>query len=64
VAAAGQSPGGKHPAAQYNLLDIDGEKGNWRISLTRRGLTGPAMPPSDLQKLELGADAEALAVKS
>lgn len=64
VAAAGQSPGGNHPAAQYNLVDIDGEKGNWRISLTRRGLTGPAMPPSDLQKLELGADAEASLVKS
>jgi len=59
VAAAGQSPGGKNPAAQYNLLDIDGEKGNWRIRLTRRGLTGPAIPPSDLQVVELGVDAEA-----
>ena len=43
VAAAGQAPGGKHPAAQYNLFDIDGEKGDWRIRLTRRGLTGPAI---------------------
>jgi len=59
VAAAGQAPGGKHPAAQYNLFDIDGEKGNWRIRLTRRGLTGPAIPPSDLQTLELGAEAGA-----
>jgi 3',5'-cyclic AMP phosphodiesterase CpdA len=59
VAAAGQSPGGKNPAAQYNLLDIDGEKGSWRIRLTRRGLTGPAIPPSDLQVVELGVDAEA-----
>lgn len=55
VAAAGQSPGSKNPAAQYNLLDIDGEKGNWLIRLTRRGLTGPALPPSDLQVIELGA---------
>jgi 3',5'-cyclic AMP phosphodiesterase CpdA len=57
VAAAGQAPGGKHPAAQYNLFDIDGEKGNWRIRLTRRGLTGPSIPPSDLQTLEFGAEA-------
>jgi 3',5'-cyclic AMP phosphodiesterase CpdA len=59
VAAAGQAPGGKHPAAQYNLFDIDGEKGNWRIRLTRRGLTGPAIPPADLQTLELGVEASA-----
>ena len=56
VAAAGQAPGSKHPAAQYNLFEIDGEKGNWSIRLTRRGLTGPALPPSDLQVIELGAD--------
>ena len=59
VAAAGQAPGGLRPPAQYNLLDIGGEKGNWRIRLTRRGLTGLAMPPADVQTLELGADAEA-----
>jgi 3',5'-cyclic AMP phosphodiesterase CpdA len=57
VAAAGQAPGGSHPAAQYNLLDIDGGKGAWRISLTRRGLTGPALPPCDLETVELGTDA-------
>ncbi|BCG93242.1 metallophosphoesterase family protein [Mesorhizobium sp. 131-2-1] len=59
VAAAGQGLGGRHPAAQYNLIDIDGARGDWLVRLTRRGLTGPAMPPSDLQVLELGADAEA-----
>ncbi len=59
VAAAGQGPGDRHPAAQYNLIDIDGDKGNWQVRLTRRGLTGPALPPSELQVLELGADAEA-----
>ena len=62
VAAAGQSPGGKNPAAQYNLLDIDGEKGNWRIRLTRRGLTGPAIPPSDLQVVELGVGCRGLEI--
>lgn len=59
VAAAGQAPGGSHPAA-HNLIDIGGEKGAWRISLTRRGLTGPALPPCDLQTVELGIDAEAM----
>jgi 3',5'-cyclic AMP phosphodiesterase CpdA len=53
VAAAGQSPGGSHPAAQFNLLEIGGEMGNWQIRLTRRGLTGPAMPPAELQVLDL-----------
>ena len=32
VAAAGQALGGLRPPAQYNLLDIGGEKGNWRIA--------------------------------
>ncbi|OJU52285.1 MAG: metallophosphatase [Mesorhizobium sp. 61-13] len=53
VAAAGQSPGGSHPAAQYNLIDIGGEPGNWQINLTRRGLTGPSIPPADLQVIDL-----------
>lgn len=39
VAAAGQAPGGKRPAGQYNLVEIDGRRGGWRIVLTRRGLT-------------------------
>jgi 3',5'-cyclic AMP phosphodiesterase CpdA len=64
VAAAGQAPGGSHAPAQYNLLDIDGEKGKWRIRLTRRGLTGPALPPCDLQTLELGVKAEVPLVRS
>lgn len=53
VAAAGQAPGGSHPAAQYNLIDIDGEKGGWRIRLTRRGLTGSSLPPTDLESIDL-----------
>lgn len=57
VAAAGQAPGSSHPPAQYNLIEIDGTKGDWQIRLTRRGLTGPALPPCELQTVELGADA-------
>lgn len=59
VAAAGQAPGGSHPAAQYNLLDIDGGKGDWRIRLTRRGLTGTALPLADLEAVELSGKAAA-----
>lgn len=57
VAAAGQSPGGSHPAAQYNLLDIDGDKDAWRIRLTRRGLVDKSQPISDLAIVEIGAKA-------
>lgn len=56
VAAAGQGPGGRHPAAQYNLIEIDRAANGWRIGLTRRGLTGPALVPADLLSLELGVE--------
>ncbi|HEV7255097.1 MAG TPA: metallophosphoesterase [Mesorhizobium sp.] len=38
VAAGGQAPGGSKPAAQFNLIEIDGAAPDWRIKLTRRGL--------------------------
>jgi 3',5'-cyclic AMP phosphodiesterase CpdA len=53
VAAAGQSPGGHMPAAQFNLLDIDGEPERWNVRLTRRGLTGPTAPPVVIEALDL-----------
>ena len=40
VAAAGQAPGGSRPAAQYNLIEIDGAAGDWNIRLRRRGFDG------------------------
>jgi 3',5'-cyclic AMP phosphodiesterase CpdA len=55
VAAAGQSPGGRKPAAQYNLIEIDGEPDRWRVKLTRRGLTGPAAPIAELETMDLHA---------
>jgi 3',5'-cyclic AMP phosphodiesterase CpdA len=60
VAAAGQGPGGRHAAAHYNLIDIDCGEGGWAVRLTRRGLTGPAMPPSDIMVLELGAESRSM----
>lgn len=39
VAAGGESHGGEKPLAQWNLIGIDGGgPGDWRLSLTRRGL--------------------------
>ena len=55
VAAAGQAPGGRHAAAQYNVLDIDGRPGAWSVRLTRRGLTGPAAPPIDIEVVDLAS---------
>jgi 3',5'-cyclic AMP phosphodiesterase CpdA len=57
VAAAGQGMGASKPPAQYNLLDISGEAGNWKVQLTRRGLTGVSTPLSDIEKrdLEIGS---------
>ena len=55
VAAAGQAPGGVRPAAQYNLIDIDGEMDSWRINLARRGLIGAALASCTLETAELGA---------
>ena len=38
VAAGGQAPGGHRPAARYNLFEIDGEPGAWRVTQIERGL--------------------------
>jgi 3',5'-cyclic AMP phosphodiesterase CpdA len=53
VAATGQAPGGHNPAAQFNLIDIDGEADHWQLTLTRRGLTGPAAPPVEVETIAL-----------
>lgn len=48
VAAAGQAVGGSKPAAQFNLIEIDGEPGAWRLNLERRGLLAGS---NDVQKI-------------
>lgn len=42
VAAAGQGVGGSKPAAQFNLIEIDGEPGAWTLNIQRRGLVAGA----------------------
>lgn len=55
VSAAGQGFGGSHPPAQYNLIEIDGAAGDWHLRLTRRGLTKPDVPVSDILTLDLAS---------
>lgn len=57
VAAAGQSAGSERPAAQFNLIDIEGGPGNWSVKLTRRGLAGHAMPVVEIGSVDLAASA-------
>jgi 3',5'-cyclic AMP phosphodiesterase CpdA len=55
VAATGQGPGGRHPAAQYNLVEISGEPGGWHIGLSRHGLTDTLGAVSEIETLDLGS---------
>lgn len=53
VAAAGQATGSARPAAQYNLLEIGGQPGDWRLGLTRRGITGPTLEMADIDREDI-----------
>jgi 3',5'-cyclic AMP phosphodiesterase CpdA len=59
VAAAGQAHGSAKPAAQYNLIDIQGGPGHWHVGLTRRGIVSTTGDMADLWSgpLVFGADA-------
>ncbi len=59
VAAAGQAPGGHHPPAQWNLLEIAGEPGEWSARLTRRTLTGAVTRPIESTTIDLIGQARA-----
>jgi 3',5'-cyclic AMP phosphodiesterase CpdA len=64
VAAAGQNPGTRKPAAQYNLLDVSGKPGAWNLQLTRRGLTGPTSGVCPLSSETLLGQSEPAAVRA
>ncbi len=59
VAAGGQSAGGSHPAAQWNLFEIAGETDDWSVRLIRRGLSGPTIPAGELSRVDLAGHPEA-----
>ncbi|EFO31711.1 metallophosphoesterase [Roseibium sp. TrichSKD4] len=40
VPSATSAPGGKKPAARYNIFEIDGSARNWNVQMTERGFTG------------------------
>lgn len=40
IASCSHGPGGKTPPAGYNLFDIDGEPGNWRLVHRRMRMSG------------------------
>jgi 3',5'-cyclic AMP phosphodiesterase CpdA len=61
VAAGGQSIGGSHPAAQWNLLEISGEPEAWALRLIRRGLSGPTLPVGELSRMDLIGEPDAAA---
>jgi 3',5'-cyclic AMP phosphodiesterase CpdA len=61
VAAGGQSIGGQHPAAQWNLLEISGEPESWAVRLIRRGLSGPTLPVGELSRADLVGEPDAAA---
>ncbi len=50
VAAAGQSPGGIRPPAQYNLIEIEQKGDGWNILLNRRGFGGSKPGVSELSR--------------
>lgn len=56
VAAAGQAPGGTKPAAQYNLLEIDGQAPNWSLRLVRRGYSVAGRPPEVVETRQLARE--------
>ncbi|WP_350335094.1 metallophosphoesterase family protein [Coralliovum pocilloporae] len=39
VPSASASPGGRRPAARYNLFEIDGDAGNWSCTMIERGFS-------------------------
>ena len=53
VAATGQAPGGRRPAAQWNLFEVDGRPEHWSLRLTRRGLIGLSLPPGEVETIDL-----------
>lgn len=63
VSATSQGHGGRHAAGQYNLIEIAGEPGAWRIGLTRRGVQTGSLAIGNLEALDITSPRRAPAVK-
>ncbi len=64
VAATGQSIGGSHAPAQWNLLEVSGASGDWKLRLTRRGLIGPTVPVGEISTTVLIGQSESVSKAS
>lgn len=62
VAAGGQSPGGTHPAAQWNLIEVSRNPDGWSVVLTRRGVTKSDLKVEELSKVRLASDGSGIEV--
>lgn len=47
IASASQGPGGKKPAAAYNLFSIDGQAGAWQVDWERHSVQSPDLVEID-----------------
>lgn len=55
IASASHGPGGRQPPAGFNLFDIDGEPGNWRLVHRRMRMTGEGPGFAEIQEGVIGA---------
>lgn len=58
IASASHGPGGNTPPAGYNLFDIDGEPGKWRILHRRMRMTGQGPDFAEAQEGLIGSGAK------
>jgi len=53
VPSATSAPGGKKPAARFNIFEIDGSVGNWNVQMTERGFAGPDSQIEEIRTRDL-----------
>ncbi|WP_048648394.1 metallophosphoesterase family protein [Nitratireductor soli] len=56
VPAAGQAHGGAKPPAHYNLFEIDGAPGAWRVHFARRGISDASGEISEISSAVLSGE--------
>ncbi|PLX38299.1 MAG: metallophosphatase [Hyphomicrobiales bacterium] len=56
VPSASNAPGGRRPAARYNLIEIEGSPGDWRLTQRERGLTEANRPVEEIRVRSLAPE--------